>query len=116
MCLHGSNTGLKTYERQGQPELNALCDKVECVIYPTENFAKFTSTIEVDYVDGSYKSRHMDYPLGEPEHPFKRDQVDLKIFSLVEPVSGKERATKIRNMIDGIAQVSVRSPLELVQD
>ncbi|KEF53811.1 uncharacterized protein A1O9_10212 [Exophiala aquamarina CBS 119918] len=105
--LHGSTTGLETYDRLGQPELNSFCEKLECVIYPDKNFGKFASTIETDYEDGSHDPRDMDRPL--------RDQVELKFFSLVERISGEKRATEIRDVIDGIHHASIAKLLRLVE-
>ena len=112
--LYGSNTGIKTYDHLGQSQINSFCDKIECVI-SKKDFPKFASTIEVEYEDGSHDEAYIGHPLGEPEHPFIRDRVDLKFFGLVEPVYGKENATQVRDLIDGIEMHSVSEILGLLQ-
>lgn len=111
--LYGPNSGLKMYDCLGRPEMNALCDKIECLVYK-EKKHKMAATMDVEYEDGSSDSKHMDHPLGEIEHPFTRDQVDLKFLGLVEPVYGKEVASKVIEMVDMIESTSVASLLELL--
>lgn len=111
--LYGPNSGLRMYDRLGQPEMKTFCDKIECLVY-TEKKQKFASSMEIEYEDGSRESKHMDHPLGEAEHPFTRDQVDLKFLGLVQPVYGKNIASEVIRTIEGIENTSVARLLELL--
>ncbi|KAK6382761.1 hypothetical protein LTS17_003430 [Exophiala oligosperma] len=100
--LYGSGAGVGAYERQrlDDPQIRELSDKITCV--GDESIREFGSRIEVEYADGSKEVVDIPYPLGEVQHPFTRDQVDQKFFSLVNPVLGEKRALRIRDVVNEI--------------
>ncbi|EXJ89615.1 hypothetical protein A1O3_02682 [Capronia epimyces CBS 606.96] len=114
--LYGSDNGVRCYEpdRLRDPAIRALADKIVCVADPS--IKQFGSKIRVEYADGHGDPVEVDipYPLGEAQHPFTRDQVDAKFFSLVNPVLGEERARRIKSVVDDIEKYTVVELLGLL--
>lgn len=113
--LYGSDNGVRCYEqdRLHDKEVRALADKITCVA--DTSIKQFGSKIKVEYADGSpVTDADIPFPLGEAQHPFTRDQVDAKFFSLVNPVLGEKRANRIRDVVDHIEEHTVVELLELL--
>ncbi|KIW16083.1 hypothetical protein PV08_06134 [Exophiala spinifera] len=112
--LYGSTAGVGAYERQRlqDSEIRALSDKITCV--GDESIKEFGSRIEVEYADGKRAVVDIPYPLGEVQHPFTRDQVDEKFFSLVNPVLGEKRALQIRDAVNEIEKHTVEEILGML--
>ena len=110
--IYGSNTGAAAYDKLGDPRIHSLCDRISCV--EDSSIKGFGSALVVEFVDGSKEIQDMPFPLGEAEHPYTRDRVDQKFFSLATQVYGKEDATRIRDMVDNLEQHTVAELLELL--
>ncbi|KIW49564.1 hypothetical protein PV05_11232 [Exophiala xenobiotica] len=100
--LYGSDNGVRCYEKDRlmDPEIRALTDKITCK--GDKAIKQFGSRMKVEYADGKTEEVDIPYPLGETQHPFTREQVDAKFFSLVNPVFRERRATQIRDMVNAI--------------
>ncbi|EHY58274.1 hypothetical protein HRR83_004867 [Exophiala dermatitidis] len=112
--LYGSDNVVKCYEKERlhDPEVRALADKIVCVA-DTE-IKQFGSKIKVEYKDGKVEEVNIPFPLGEAQHPFTRDQVEKKFYSLVDPVLGRQRGDKIRETVENIEKASVTELLGLL--
>lgn len=111
--LYGSATGLKAYHKLADPEIQALCDKITFV--KDSSMKGMASTIRVEWADGKIEERTLDYPLGEPSHPFTMDRVYEKYFSLTSPAYGEKKATEIRDVVENIEHHTVAELLELAR-
>ncbi|KAL9094237.1 MAG: hypothetical protein Q9165_003377 [Trypethelium subeluteriae] len=110
--IHGSNTGNAAYNKLDDPRIHALCERITCA--EDSSIKGFGSTIEIEYVDGSKEKQDMPFPLGEAEHPYTRDRVDQKFFSLAIEVYGKDDATRIRDMVNSIERHKIAELLDLL--
>lgn len=112
--LYGSDNGVRCYEKDRlmDPEIRELSDKITCV--GDSSIKEFGSRMKIEYADGKTAEVDIPYPLGEIQHPFTRDQVDAKFFSLVSPITGQERATKIRDAVNGIESQTVAGLLQML--
>jgi len=55
--------------------------------------------VHVDLADGRRLTRRVDYPLGNAKNRLKDSAVEGKFLALVEPISGKNRAKKIIEIV-----------------
>jgi len=112
--LYGSDNGVRCYEQDRLQDagIQNLCDKTACVA--DESLRQFGSRLRIDYEDGTFDEVDVPYPLGESQHPFTRDQVDAKFFSLVQPVLGKPRAAAILEAVNEIEKHSITDLLQLL--
>lgn len=103
--LYGSQQGVKAYERLGDPDINALCDKITCVVDDTDKgLLGMGSRIIIDYVDGTKEDVTVPFPLGEPEHIFKREAVEQKFRGCAEPVLGSKKSQQVISMVDELSK------------
>lgn len=112
--LYGSDNGVRCFEKDRlmDPEVRALSDKITCV--GDNSIKHFGSRIKVEYADGTSAEVEIPHPLGEAQHPFTREQVDAKFFSLVSPIYGEKRAAGIRDAVNEIERVSVTELLRML--
>lgn len=114
--LYGMNAGPTMYSRLGEPGVQALAEKIECVV-DDKYRGRFGmgSRMRVDFTDGTSIEREIMAPLGEDGHPFTREQVQAKARGLLTPVFGQERTDKIWEAVDGIEDGSVTGLLQLLR-
>ncbi|KIX06132.1 uncharacterized protein Z518_04106 [Rhinocladiella mackenziei CBS 650.93] len=100
--LYGSDNGVQCYEKDRlmDGEVRMLSDKINCV--GDSSIKQFGSRMKVEYENGQVAEVDIPYPLGEAQHPFTREQVDAKFFSLVGPILGEKRAVSIRDAVNDI--------------
>ncbi|CAG9947100.1 unnamed protein product [Clonostachys rosea f. rosea IK726] len=110
--LYGSDTGIEFSKRLDDEGIHKLSDKIECV--KDDSVKGFGSKLRVQYSDGETKEVDIPFPLGEPEHPFSRDRVEAKYFSLVTPVLGEGKAKNLKNLVENLESHSVSELLQLV--
>ncbi|CAH0034711.1 unnamed protein product [Clonostachys rhizophaga] len=110
--LYGSDTGIEFSKRLGDEAIHKLSDKIECV--KDDSVKGFGSKLRVQYSDGETKDVDIPFPLGEPEHPFSRDRVEAKYFSLVTPVLGEAKAKDLKNLVENLESHSVSELLQLI--
>jgi 2-methylcitrate dehydratase PrpD len=110
--LYGSDTGIEFSKRLDDEGIHKLSDKIECV--KDDSVKGFGSKLRVQYSDGETKQVDIPFPLGEPEHPFSRDRVEAKYFSLVTPVLGEGKAKNLKNLVENLESHSVSELLQLV--
>jgi len=110
--LHGAESGIQCYERIDDPEIYELSEKISCE--SDTDLSAMASRMKIEYADGRIDDLDIPFPLGEAEHPFTRDQVYAKFFSLVTPVFGQERAIEIRDVVENLEQHNVPELLALL--
>ncbi|KIV90600.1 hypothetical protein PV10_07886 [Exophiala mesophila] len=112
--LYGSDNGVRCYEqdRLHDSGIRQLSDKISVV--PDTSLKQFGSKLKIEYEDGTSDEVLIPFPLGESQHPFTRDQVNDKFFSLVNPVVGEARAKEVLDMVDNIENHTVTQLLQLV--
>lgn len=112
--LFGSANGVRCYEkdRLSNSDIRQLCDKTSCVA--DGSLRQFGSKLRIDYENGTFDQVSIPYPLGESQHPFTREQVDAKFFSLVQPVIGEQRAVVIRDTVNEIEKHTITELLQLL--
>ena len=112
--LYGSDNGVRCYEqdRLHDSGIRQLSDKISVV--PDTSLKQFGSKLKIEYEDGTSDEVLIPFPLGESQHPFTRDQVNDKFFSLVNPVVGDARAKEVLEMVDNIEKHTVTQLLQLV--
>lgn len=108
--LYGSDTGLQAYQKLQDPEIHRICDHIS--VETDVAMEGFGAKLEIQWADGPSQTSEQQYPLGEVQHPFTRDKVDVKFLSLAAPVYGKGRAAEIIRMIDSLEEHSVEDLLE----
>jgi 2-methylaconitate cis-trans-isomerase PrpF/2-methylcitrate dehydratase PrpD len=111
--LYGSNTGWAAYSRLNDEKLHAFADLISVEKNPS--FPRFGSSMKVKWTDGTEQEESIPEPLGEVSHPFTRDRVDAKFYSLVNHVYGEKKARAILEMVDDIEKHSVVDLLALLQ-
>ncbi|KAL1965981.1 hypothetical protein VTN77DRAFT_4921 [Rasamsonia byssochlamydoides] len=102
--LYGAQPSWAVYDHLRDEQVHALADRITI----TRDNPDFTTPLQahltVCYVDGSEESRFQDAPLGEPEkNPIPLDVIYDKFRSLVEPVWGVDRARRVREIVESIA-------------
>lgn len=103
--LYGSQQGVKAYGRLQDADIHALSDKITCVVDDSDKgLLGMGSRIVVEYTDGSKEDTTMPFPLGEPEHPFKRDAIEHKFKGCAEPVYGAKQADQIIQVVNDLSQ------------
>ncbi|KAH8698860.1 2-methylcitrate dehydratase [Talaromyces proteolyticus] len=110
--LYGSNTGVRCYERLKDSAIYDLSEKIACVEDVTVK--AMGAKMHIQYVDGGQEQINIPFPLGEPEHPFTKEQIEDKYFGLVVPVLGKVRAEEIRDLVRDLEMHSVVEFFKLV--
>ncbi|KEF51111.1 uncharacterized protein A1O9_12834 [Exophiala aquamarina CBS 119918] len=112
--LYGSDNGVRCYEQDRllNTDIRKLCDRITCIA--DESLRQFGSKLRIDYENGTFDEVEVPYPLGESQHPFTRDQVDAKFFSLVQPVLGRQRAQAILDTVNNIEKHSIAELLKLL--
>ncbi|KIY01628.1 uncharacterized protein Z520_03180 [Fonsecaea multimorphosa CBS 102226] len=111
--LYGSDNGVRCYEKDRlmDPQIRELTDKIRCV--GDSSIKEFGSKMKVEYANGEVSEIDIPYPLGELQHPFTREQVDAKFFSLVNPIYGEKKAMSIRDAVDNIEKHTVSELLAM---
>lgn len=104
--LYGSSTGMQAYHKLQDPQILALCDRMEVVVDPA--MTGFAAGVRVEWISGRVDEYRQQYPLGEVQHPFTRDKVDEKFHSLVDPVYGGEKAQDIIDLVGDLERYSVQ--------
>ncbi len=111
--LYGSATGLQAYNRLGDPQIQAICDKVKVQV--DDSMKGFSADIDIRWQDGTSERTTQQFPLGEVQHPFTRDRVDEKFMSLAVPVYGESKAQSIIKMVDHIEDHNIEDLLVLLR-
>lgn len=102
--LYGSQQGVKAYDRLADPDIHALSDKITCTVDDADKgLLGMGSRIVIEYLDGSKEDMTTSFPLGEPEHPFKREAVEKKFMGCVEPVYGSKKAEQIIQVVNDLS-------------
>ena len=109
---YGSGTGLKAYQKLEDPTINAISDKI--TVETDSSIKRFGARMRIEWADGRLEESNQEYPLGEEQHPYTRDQVDEKFLSLAKPVYGA-RAPKIIEMVDDMERYSVEDLLVVLR-
>ncbi|KAI9655530.1 MAG: hypothetical protein M1821_005323 [Bathelium mastoideum] len=109
---YGSNTGVAAYNRLKDSKIHNLCERITCI--EDSSLVGFGSWMKVKFVDGSETQRNTPFPLGEVEHPYTRDRVDQKFFSLATQVYGEDNAIHIRDVVDNIEKHTVIELMDLL--
>lgn len=110
---YGSKTGLQAYSRLSDEKIHALCDKITVKI--VTSMKGFEARMDVQWADGRTDQVEQLFPLGETQHPFTRDKVDEKFFSLAVPVYGEAKSRDIITMVDSLEKYSVEQLLVLLR-
>lgn len=74
--LYGPETGVEFAKRLKDEPIRILSDNIECIIDDTVK--AMGSKLHIEYADGESHDVDIPFPLGEPEHPFNRDQAEAK--------------------------------------
>lgn len=82
--LYGSTTDIQAYQKLKDPEILSICNKATAET--DSSMSGFASSLRVEWAYGKIDETRMDYPLGETQCPFTRDEVDEKFLDLAEPV------------------------------
>ncbi len=82
------------------PELDAMYP--EC----------WPARVAVETARGTFKGQ-ADYPKGDPENPVSKGELEEKFFALVEPVLGRERASRLIKAVDNLP--ALKSPAEITK-
>ncbi|KPI44739.1 uncharacterized protein AB675_8697 [Cyphellophora attinorum] len=99
--LYGSQQGVKAYERLDDKDIYALSDKISCVVDDNDPALNgMGSRVIIEYSDGGREEMVNSYPLGEPEHPFKREDVEKKFRGCMEPVYGAKRSEEVLKAVN----------------
>lgn len=105
--LYGAKTGdMGPYARLEDPAIHALTDKISVGADETMTTG-FAAKMRVRWADGRVEDCEQWFPLGELQHPFGREKVVEKFFSLAVPVVGKERADGMVRAVEELEQGSV---------
>lgn len=115
--LYGSQQGVKAYQRLDDKDIHALSDKITCVVDDKDpSLMGMGSRLIIEYANGDKENMVLQYPLGEPEHPFKRVDVDKKFRGCVEPVYGAKTGEQVLQAVNGLSrgQGSVRELMALL--
>ncbi|KAF2096123.1 2-methylcitrate dehydratase [Rhizodiscina lignyota] len=98
--IYGSQCGMATYEasRLKDKDIHNLCAKTTCVVDP--KIPDFGSRVLVEYDNGDMAEDYMEFPLGEPEHPYTVEQAHKKFDSLLKPVYGDKQAAAIWDAVE----------------
>ncbi|KAL2670329.1 hypothetical protein Neosp_014796 [[Neocosmospora] mangrovei] len=100
--LYGPEPGVEFAKRLKDESIRILSDKIECIIDDTVK--SMGSKLHIEYEDGESHDVDIPFPLGEPEHPFNREQAEAKYLSLVVPVFGKEKAQEIKALVEELEE------------
>ncbi|RSL70587.1 hypothetical protein CEP54_001658 [Fusarium duplospermum] len=110
--LYGPVTGVEFAKRLKDEPIRILSDKIECIIDGTVK--AMGSKLHIEYADGESHDVDIPFPLGEPEHPFNREQAEAKYFCLVVPVLGKEKTQEIKALVEELEEGSVVKLLHMI--
>ena len=103
--LYGSQQGYKAYDKLDDKEIYALSDKITCGVDDKDpELMGMGSRMIIEYEGGDREEVTCRYPLGEPEHEFKRVDVEKKFRSCVEPVYGGKQGDEIIKTVNELSQ------------
>lgn len=103
--LYGTQDGVKAYTRLDDKDIYALCDKITCVTDDEDaGLAGMGSRIIVQYEDGSKEDMTTTFPLGEAEHPYKREDLERKYRGGMVPVYGEKKTEEVLKTVDAITR------------
>lgn len=110
----GMDIGWDMYEKMEDPEIVALCDKVEVII--KDDVPDLGIRVVFKWTDGTTTEVSQVYPLGEEQHPFSKERVQKKFLSLVRPAYGEDgqKARAILDAIEGIDQQNIADLMKLL--
>ena len=112
--LYGSNTGLQAYKKLTDPSIYDLCSKTT-VIPDVKAVRGFPALVRILWKDGVEEKKYQEFALGEVQHPFNRDRVEEKFFSLAAPAYGETKAKQILQIIDSLEGHSIEELLRLLR-
>ncbi|KAI1810122.1 MmgE/PrpD family protein [Poronia punctata] len=110
----GMDIGWGMYEKMEDPEVTALCDKIEVTI--KDDVPDLGIRVEFKWTDGTTTTASQTYPLGEEQHPFSKERVQKKFLGLVRPAYGEDgkRSRAILEVIEGIDQRNTGDLMKLL--
>jgi 2-methylcitrate dehydratase PrpD len=111
--IYGSNTGLEAYKKLQDPAIRDLCSKT--TVLPDEKVRGFPGRISIVWADGTEEEQYQEFALGEIEHPFTKDRVEAKFFSLAAPAYGQAKAEQILKTVDALESANLASFFKLLQ-
>lgn len=112
--LFGSNTGLRAYHRLTDASIHSLCDKI--TVIPDANATRgFPGRMRLLWKNGVKKEKYREFALGEVQHPYTRDRVEEKFFSLISPFYGDAKSRQILRTIDNLENETIERLLELLR-
>ncbi|KAM5349149.1 hypothetical protein ACJ41O_008972 [Fusarium nematophilum] len=110
--LYGSETGVRCYERLHDEAIHRLSERIVCV--EDSSVTKFGSRMHIQYVDGEEAQLSIQHPLGEAERPYSIERVEAKYFDLVDRAIGRERAERIREVVNDLEKYTIAELMDLV--
>ncbi|KAI0129696.1 2-methylcitrate dehydratase [Xylariales sp. AK1849] len=110
--LYGMNIGWKMYEKLGDQEVSAWCEKVKAIT--TEGVRDLEARVTFDFTDGTTRKEAIVYPLGEDEHPLSKDSVHSKFLGMTEPCYDSNTQRAILDIVENIDSHEVTDLLQLL--
>lgn len=110
--LYGSNTGVQFSDRLEDEDIWSLSDRIVCVEDPT--VTAMGSKLHIQFTDGQSERFDIPHPLGEPEHPYSKSQIEDKYFGLVTPAVGQSKALAVQELVEELENHSVAKLLKVV--
>lgn len=113
--LYGSDTGVEFKHHLEDREVYDLSEKIEVVA--DSEVKAFGSKLNIEFADGQGATETIDipYPMGEIEHPYSRDKVEDKYFSLADGAVGHVRAVEIKDLVDNLETRTIEDLIELIK-
>jgi 2-methylcitrate dehydratase PrpD len=96
-----------SYERMKEPSITDLRGRISVVEDQVQSASenKRQGVVEVTTRDGAFLKDHVVSVRGTVENPMTRDEVEEKCLGLLEPVTGKDRARGLADMIWNLEKV-----------
>ncbi|KAK5115284.1 hypothetical protein LTR62_001484 [Meristemomyces frigidus] len=109
--VYGAKTGdMEPYSRLADKTIYAVSEKITVVT--DKSMSQFGASMAIIWADDETDEVTQQYPLGEVEHPFTKDKVEEKFFSLADPVYGRDKASQIVKAVAALdAQQGSVTPL-----
>ena len=112
--LYGSKTGLGAYQKLQDHSIHALTSKT--TVIPDDNAVRgFPGRMRILWANGTEEEKYQEFALGELQHPFIRQRVEEKFFSLAALAMGEKRAKEVLQVIDELDVKGVQKLLQLLR-
>jgi 2-methylcitrate dehydratase PrpD len=110
--LYGMDIGWKMYEKRGDADLAALCDKVKAVI--NKDVVDLEARLTFEFTDGSSRKEAIVYPLGEDEHPFSKERIHGKFLGMTAACYDEKTQKAILDVIENMDSHQIADLLRLL--